>query len=336
MSKADGRMVLRNTCPVRRARLSGRRRRRYQDRGRVGRGRRVDPVRLNSLMPATEGAGAVGDVLLRAASAAITQAGSTPEVVGIGSAGPLDLAPGRSVRSTFLRGAAIRSSSAGREFPGRGSPGRRRALHGPGRVLATAHRCGPCWEWSCPPASGEASSRRPGADRADRERRHVGHMVVDIRGPACPCGGRGCVEALASGPSMVRWARRTAGTRPAGPARSACRVRPAWATRSPPERSPARPTRSPSGVCTAALVDLDDVVLGGGVVNGAGDLLSIRPRSGRRSGRTGVHPARADRGEQAGGRCRLLSAAALGFEGVAVGADRVAVAEAWFSTETTR
>jgi glucokinase len=31
-------------------------------------------------------------------------------------------------------------------------------------------------------------------------------MVVDMCGEPCPCGGQGCVEALASGPSMVRWA----------------------------------------------------------------------------------------------------------------------------------
>lgn len=35
---------------------------------------------------------------------------------------------------------------------------------------------------------------------------HIGHLVVDVEGPPCACGGRGCVEALASGPSMLRWA----------------------------------------------------------------------------------------------------------------------------------
>jgi glucokinase len=35
---------------------------------------------------------------------------------------------------------------------------------------------------------------------------HVGHVVVDPDGPACACGGRGCLEAVASGPSSVRWA----------------------------------------------------------------------------------------------------------------------------------
>ena len=38
---------------------------------------------------------------------------------------------------------------------------------------------------------------------------HVGHVVVDPDGGApCTCGGHGCVETIASGPSMVRWARR--------------------------------------------------------------------------------------------------------------------------------
>lgn len=38
---------------------------------------------------------------------------------------------------------------------------------------------------------------------------HVGHVVVDPDGgELCTCGGHGCVETIASGPSMVRWARR--------------------------------------------------------------------------------------------------------------------------------
>jgi glucokinase len=36
---------------------------------------------------------------------------------------------------------------------------------------------------------------------------HVGHIVVDPAGPACACGGFGCVEAIASGPRTVAWAR---------------------------------------------------------------------------------------------------------------------------------
>jgi glucokinase len=35
---------------------------------------------------------------------------------------------------------------------------------------------------------------------------HVGHVVVEHDGPACACGGRGCLEAIASGPNTVRHA----------------------------------------------------------------------------------------------------------------------------------
>lgn len=36
---------------------------------------------------------------------------------------------------------------------------------------------------------------------------HVGHVVVDPDGGPCTCGGRGCVETIASGPHMAQWAR---------------------------------------------------------------------------------------------------------------------------------
>lgn len=36
---------------------------------------------------------------------------------------------------------------------------------------------------------------------------HVGHVIVDTDGPACSCGARGCVEAIASGPHLANWAR---------------------------------------------------------------------------------------------------------------------------------
>lgn len=35
---------------------------------------------------------------------------------------------------------------------------------------------------------------------------HVGHVIVEYDGEQCRCGARGCVETIASGPSMVRWA----------------------------------------------------------------------------------------------------------------------------------
>jgi glucokinase len=35
---------------------------------------------------------------------------------------------------------------------------------------------------------------------------HLGHISVDVEGEDCPCGSRGCVEILASGTSISRWA----------------------------------------------------------------------------------------------------------------------------------
>jgi glucokinase len=43
---------------------------------------------------------------------------------------------------------------------------------------------------------------------------HFGHIVVEPDGPPCACGGRGCTEAIASGPNTVRHAL-AAGWRPA-------------------------------------------------------------------------------------------------------------------------
>ncbi len=37
---------------------------------------------------------------------------------------------------------------------------------------------------------------------------HVGHVVVEPDGAPCTCGGRGCVETVASGPHIAEWARR--------------------------------------------------------------------------------------------------------------------------------
>jgi glucokinase len=34
-----------------------------------------------------------------------------------------------------------------------------------------------------------------------------GHQIIEASGPPCPCGARGCWEALAGGPAMVEWVR---------------------------------------------------------------------------------------------------------------------------------
>jgi glucokinase len=42
----------------------------------------------------------------------------------------------------------------------------------------------------------------------------LGHMVIDMNGPQCPCGNVGCLEALASGNALGREALRVASARP--------------------------------------------------------------------------------------------------------------------------
>ena len=99
---------------------------------------------------------------------------------------------------------------------------------------------------------------------------HVGHIVVDLAGPACPCGSKGCVEMLASGPNLVRWAVQQGWRGSDSPALAAD----ARAGHPVARRAFARGAAAVAAaiVNSTALVDLDDVVIGGGVAQ-AGDVL---------------------------------------------------------------
>ncbi|GGP86218.1 ROK family protein [Saccharothrix coeruleofusca] len=104
---------------------------------------------------------------------------------------------------------------------------------------------------------------------------HVGHVVLDPAGPECACGARGCAEAIASGPSMVRWAVER-GWRPADAARADAAALAADA-RSGDEVALAAFQRSGAAVAhlitvCVALCEVDRVVIGGGVAQ-AWDLL---------------------------------------------------------------
>lgn len=92
---------------------------------------------------------------------------------------------------------------------------------------------------------------------------HVGHVIVDPDGPACSCGARGCVEAIASGPHLAAWAREQG-----------------WAGADAKELAEAASSGDPIAVrafhrgataiaamiaSVAAVCDLDLVVIGGGV-----------------------------------------------------------------------
>ena len=102
---------------------------------------------------------------------------------------------------------------------------------------------------------------------------HVGHVVVERDGSPCTCGGRGCVETVASGPSLVRWARANGWhAPPAAGARElavAAAAGDALALRAFRRGATALAMTIAS---VAAVCDLDLVVVGGGVAM-SGELL---------------------------------------------------------------
>ncbi len=102
---------------------------------------------------------------------------------------------------------------------------------------------------------------------------HVGHVVVEQDGLPCPCGGRGCVETVAAGPSMVRWA--LANGWSASPGAGAKELADAAATGDALAiQAFRRGARALAAMIAsvAAVADLDLVVIGGGVAK-AGRLL---------------------------------------------------------------
>lgn len=117
---------------------------------------------------------------------------------------------------------------------------------------------------------------------------HIGHVVVDPDGPACTCGGIGCLEAVARGPALAAWALER-GWRPQ---REPTRTSPAGLSPGPPTaRELADDARSGDSIAGAALqragralglalasatvlCDLELVVIGGGLAQ-AGPLLFV-------------------------------------------------------------
>ncbi|MFG2630962.1 ROK family protein [Streptomyces sp. NPDC048473] len=104
---------------------------------------------------------------------------------------------------------------------------------------------------------------------------HIGHVSVDLDGDPCPCGSRGCVERIASGPNIARRALE-AGWRP-GPDGDASAAAVAAAARAGDQVAIASFERAAQALAagiaaTATLVEIDIAVIGGGVA-GAGDIL---------------------------------------------------------------
>jgi glucokinase len=107
-----------------------------------------------------------------------------------------------------------------------------------------------------------------------------GHMTVDFEGPLCDCGNRGCIEAIAAGPDIAAWV----GQQIAAGRASALSCQSDLSGRDVVEAAQLGDALAVSaldragravgfGVINVAhLVNLDVVVVGGGIAN-AGDLL---------------------------------------------------------------
>ncbi|MBV2155641.1 ROK family protein [Kitasatospora sp. SUK 42] len=241
--------------------------------------------------------------------------------VGIGSAGPVDLAGGTvsPVNIPGWRGfplvaeIAAHPSVAARALPVR--------LAGDGVAMAAAEH----WQGAARGADNALclvvstgvgaglvldGAVRPGPSG---NAGHLGHITVDLDGEPCPCGSRGCLEGLASGPAIARRAL-AEGWRPPGEDRTARAVAASAAAGDPVALASfdrAAQALAAGIAATAALVDLGRVVVGGGVAT-AGEVLFAPlarhlDRYAALSYLRGLDVRRAELGTDAG----LIGAAAL-------------------------
>ena len=102
---------------------------------------------------------------------------------------------------------------------------------------------------------------------------HIGHVAVARHDDLCACGARGCLEAIASGPRSVAWARERGFTGETGEQLST-------AARTGDETARAAIERSATAVGRAiasagALVDLDIVAIGGGFSHVSDDYIDL-------------------------------------------------------------
>jgi glucokinase len=152
-------------------------------------------------------------------------------------------------------------------------------------------------------------------DGASGNAGHIGHVVVDPAGPDCACGGRGCLEAIASGPRTIAWALAN-GWRCAVPDG---RVLVADAQAGDPVAVAALARAGAAvgvGIASAlALCDVQVVVVGGGLA-AAGDLLLGPLRDAlARHARLGFTRAVPVVGSALGSDAGLIGAAALVLAG---------------------
>ena len=138
----------------------------------------------------------------RTAGGDVAESGSRPPVPSTSATAP-------SAPSTSLPGNGFRSSGEPPTDRTRRPAGRRWTVHGARRAVVRRRP-----RRTVPARHGGVHGHRGGLvlDGAPYDGRtgnagHVGHVVVDPEGLRCTCGGRGCVETVASGPHLAQWAR---------------------------------------------------------------------------------------------------------------------------------
>src|SRR6201991_3959061 len=171
--------------------------------------------------PAGGSAEQVWDVVSAMIADALTAADGTVRAAGIASAGPIDLPSGTvsPINIKCWQGFPLRDRVAA------AVPGVPIRLGGDGVCMALGEH----WRGAGRGArfllgmvvstgigGGLVLDGVPYAGRTGNAG-HVGHVVVEPDGRSCTCGGRGSVETVSAGPSMVRWARAN-GWSPPGPA----------------------------------------------------------------------------------------------------------------------
>ncbi|MFI1716617.1 ROK family protein [Streptomyces sp. NPDC053513] len=249
-------------------------------------------IRLRSQRPTP--AREDGETVMAAVGAVLADLAASPlwesaDAVGIGSAGPVDASRG-TVSPVNVPG--------WRDYPlvervRRATAGRPVTLVGDGVAMTAAehwlgaargHSDALCLVVSTGVGGGLVLGGRvhPGPTG---NAGHIGHIPVDLDGEPCACGGRGCVERLASGPHLARRALEN-GWRP-GPDGDVSAAAVAASARAGDPIAIASFERAAQALAagiaaTAALVEIDIAVVGGGVA-GAGEVLFAPLRRGLRT-----------------------------------------------------
>lgn len=218
-----------------------------------------------------QGAEVVWAVVAELLDDVLAHAGGRVDAIGIGSAGPVDVNAGTvsPINIPGWRGFALRDRVAA------AVPGVPVALGGDGLCMALGeHRYGAGrgtrsmlgMVVSTGVGGGLVLDGAPWHGRSGNAG-HVGHVVVDACGEVCRCGGRGCVETIAAGPSMVRWALANGWAPKGDPADAKALAEAAEAGDPVALQAFRRGTDALAVMITsvAAVCDLDLVVIGGGV-----------------------------------------------------------------------